>query len=244
MLKLLSLDNKKVRILSLMLMLSPFSVCAQFVLSATSGYGSFAMSDMKKLQASIINDFPVTGKITASFPSFWFFEASGIVRSETNLVVGGAVGYTSTGGRVSYSDYSGMLGVDQLLNSYSFSGIFGTVIKSGNPDFIITGALRPGVIFTELEIVYDQAMGGQHESNSYEFHSVNLSLQPTATITWKFGWCALHALGGYQVNVGSKLYLKGNRDAYLTDDNDDPIKADWTGFRVGAGISFFLTGLQ
>lgn len=232
------------RCVLLLLLFSPLTLAAQFSLASGVGYASFEMGDMKILQRELQKSFPVKAQITSSFPAFWFYELSGMQTNYSDFVVGGSVSFTSTGGRLYYSDYSGMIGSDQLLTSLTVSGIFGKTIRTKNKRFSVTGDVRPGVMGTNLELTTTEEISGPRRTTSNSFHSLNFTFQPTVTLTGKVGRFGLNMVAGYQAAIAGKLHHKGDREAYLTSGSEGyEVKADWSGIRASIGISFDFAGL-
>ena len=228
---------RKVIILLLCLLFARLAA-AQMDITASVGYGYFDMRNMKIFQEQLRSEFPVNAEVTSSFPPFWNFECS-FTNVTRGLVTGGAINYTSTGGRIYYSDYSGMLSIDKLLSHVGISGIIGGKININHEKYLLLAQLRPSLLMTTFTIKSDQSVGGQSENESYKFTSLGLSLQPTFSITRKFGNFGLQALAGYNLNVlQGKLYLEDGDEAYITMDDEKPLKADWSGFRVSFGINY------
>jgi hypothetical protein len=228
---------RKVMILFLCV-LSPWVAIAQMDIGASAGYAYFAMGNMKIFQKQLSSDFPVNPEITSSFPPFWNFEFS-LTNVSRGLVTGGAINYTSTGGRIYYSDYSGMVSVDKLLSHVGISGIIGGKININHEKYLLLAQLRPSLMMTTFTIKSDQSVGSQSDNESYKFTSLGLSFQPTFSATRKFGHFGLQAFAGYNLNVlQGKLYLEDGDDAYITMDDEKPLKADWSGFRVSFGLSY------
>lgn len=227
----------------LFLLIVPLTVKAQFTVSGSVGYGSFRMHDMKLFQKELKNGFPVNAQITSSFPSFWFYELSAI-RSHDEFTVGGSAYYTSTGGRIYYSDYSGMVASDQLLNAFGITAIFGGTISSENKKLSLTGDLRPGIVRTNLDLIFKEEISSPRQTTKLSFHSFGFTFQPTLTLNGKLGRFGLNILAGYQLGIAGKLYYEDDKEAFLTHGNDDAeVKVDWSGFRTSVGLSFDLIPL-
>lgn len=89
------------------------------------GYGSFDMNDIKSIQKDVFNNLQINGtEIIESFPMF--FDLSLVYQAPitNSMEFKFNLGFTSTGGRISYSDFSGYYTYDQLANqSYISSGL-------------------------------------------------------------------------------------------------------------------------
>ena len=83
--------------------------------SAGLNYGTYSMKSLKEMQKAEFPS-PIPLEIVESFPSRAGFEVS-ILRSFGNFSLGGFLSKASTGGRVSYADYSGSINHDIVVNN-------------------------------------------------------------------------------------------------------------------------------
>lgn len=215
---------------------------AQFTLSLNTGYASYKMKDLKSLQEQMLASVPVDAEITSSFPSYWLYELSARLASPTK-VVGAAFTYGSTGGRVYYSDYSGTIGSDQLLSFYEYSGSIGLQKKFLNGHLNLLGEVKPGLTFSHLEITSFESYSAVSYSGKANYKGLNVFVQPTVTAVGRFGQLGINGFVGYNANlIKGNLNEIGNNDSYLSL-NQNPVHADWSGWRVGGGLSFFFDEL-
>ena len=127
----------------------------------------------------------------------------------------------------------------KLLSHVGVSGIISGKININHETYLLLAQLRSSLMMTTFTIKSDQSVGGQSENESYKFTSLGLSFQPTFSATRKFGHFGLQALAGYNLNLlQGKLYLEDGDEAYITMDDEKPLKADWSGFRVSFGLSY------
>jgi hypothetical protein len=183
----------------------------------------------------------VDTRITSSFPAFLFYELSTTMTLENSLMFGGSFSYGSTGGRIHYSDYSGEIGSDQLIHFFALTPSIGTSFTFHNDTWKLLADLRPGFVYTEFEFNVYQRIGSSRDSESMDFTSLNISVQPTLSLQKKFGRVGMHTTIGYHVTVlPGNLYSKDYDEAYLIDNNEKEIRADWSGLRFGIGAFFIL----
>ena len=211
---------------------------AQLDVSLATGVGKYSMSDLKKLQESIRADFPVEAKITSSFPAYWFYEGTVKKRFDNNFMTGGSFSLGSTGGRISYADYSGEIHSDQLVKFYSFAAVLGVSIKSSNQKMIYQFDVHPGITMTNLKIEFAENLNGQTSTDAINFRSINVAFQPTASVTKRFSSIGVHTNIGYHITAlhGRLENSDGN---YIKD-----TFSDWSGIRVSLGLTFYFSGLE
>jgi hypothetical protein len=214
-------------------------VSAQFSLSVNSGYASYKMDDLKSFQDQLSSSFPVKGEITASFPSYWLYGLSARLTYPTK-VVGASFTYGSTGGRVYYSDYSGKIGSDQLLTFYDYSGSLGMQKSFMNGHLILLGELKPGITFSHLELTSYESYSGASYDSKANYKGLNVVIQPVVTAIARFGQFGINASFGYNATLSKgNLNEFGNKDSYLAL-NQTPVHVDWSGWRMGGGLSLFF----
>lgn len=200
------------------------------------------MSDLKKIQEAQLRALPVEAEITSSFPPYWIYTLSGRDFRRGSLMIGLAGEIGSTGSRIYYEDYSGSIGIDQTLRFTSLSAHIGIWDELKEQKLYFSVDLNPGVTYTSMRFRSFQSLGSYGPSEvTEELWSLSVALQPTFTITRRFGRFALNCFAGYHLTVlAGKLKSKENKDAYLVADGD-PVKADWSGLRIGVSAIRFLT---
>jgi len=202
-----------------------------------AGYGSFAMKDMKKLQDSFMEETTLPYKVTTSFPSFLTFELQFTTELNEDLVIGAQLAYKSTGGRMHYGDYSGETYVNQELGAFSvgfhISGYLSKEEKYAVPIFMNVDA-----VFTDLKIKSGLRLGDHQETDQLKFSSLGISFEPGVGYRRYFSRFVLGFDVGYEINVNGKLNFSEDDEAYLSDDENNPLKAQWSGFRLKLGTGF------
>ena len=215
---------------------------SQTLIEFNSGYGTFLMTEMERFQERIVdseNLVPIS--ITESFPAYYSYEF-GINRDYNRQNFGIRFNYSSSGGRLSYEDYSGSVRADQILKRYAV-GINGTFYKkrlSESFQFWI----RTTVYFhkTRLLLENELKLGNIVESESTKFNSMGFSAVPIFEFKYMlFSFCSLNAQIGFSYNFyGKDFSLADNGELFLVDRLGSLIKPDWSGVRVGGGVTFFL----
>jgi hypothetical protein len=204
-----------------------------------AGYGPFAMKDMKKLQNSFMKEAFIPYKTTVSFPSFFTFELQYIIDVNDDVAFGCQLGYKSTGGRMHYGDYSGESYVNQELGAFSVGFNTSEYIKK-EEKYAIPIFVNVDAVFTGLRIESGLRLGVRQETKQQNFSSIGISFEPGVGYRRYFSRFVLGFDIGYELNLNDKLYLSDDNQAYLIDENNEPLKAQWSGFRMklGTGIRF------
>jgi hypothetical protein len=225
----------------IVLLIAPAFAKAQLKIIFCAGYGTYSMDKLTEFRESVEKNFPVKSKTISSYPAYFNYEGGLVYEFKGNFFAGFIGGYGSSGARSYYSDYSGYLHADHLAKYISLNASVGLSQKLMNEKLLLHFDLRPGVTLTDLDIINKQKIGTQASDQHYEFKSINVVVQPTINATKKFGHLGLNVFAGVNINViCGKLVLNANNDAYLQDDDGNKVTADWTGLRVGAGISYYF----
>lgn len=209
-------------------------------LSINAVYGSYQMNSMKGFQEELYNDvvssIDVPFKITDNFPGFIGYEISAEKQIDNELFVGFKFAMRSTGGRISYADYSGKYNIDNKLRNYEGRGVIGTTVhKSEKLLLNISGHL--GIAFTNHELLSSVQVFDQTTQDSYKFSSLNLILGIGSELRYfVLQKVFINVQSRYDVHLSGKLNYKENSDAYLQNNEGSPIKCDWSGVRGGLGI--------
>lgn len=221
------------------MMLAASTLYGQVRFTFRTGYGSFSMAEMKKYQDDLALGFPVSPEITSQFPSYFVYDAGVDALFDDNVIFGMSVSRGSTGGRVHYSDYSGEIGSDQLL-SYTAVGMnIGTQLVSQSGRLVLSAFVRPSIVITKFTASNYSTIGSEHRESSRQYNSFNTMLQPTVDITFRHKQFGFGVYSGYNLTV-RKSFL-ANSGSSLSSTLPDETYADWSGVRVGAGVSYYTS---
>jgi len=160
------------------------------------------------------------------FPAYVIYDLAIAWKVNSTGLLGLYYQYGSTGGRVHYEDFSGEIRSDQLLH-------YNTLALTVTQELTIADNLQfrfdllPGVTFSSLEITESSRIGDLPYRESYKFHSVNASFQPTFGLQKIWGQFGIKASAGFHFAVyAGKLKLNENSKSYLTGGGNDPIVAN------------------
>lgn len=215
------------------------SIQAQINISYSVGYGNFKMNDMSRLlEASLqaVNlSLPAGVRITDNFPAHIIHNLD-VSYSVDRHEVGLKGTYMTTGGKIAYADYSGKYYEKLTLNGYRVGTLYRFHFfrtPPGKPLFSIFGEVSPAITFTQLK--YKALLSlpeyNVHETNPEDNVSTNeigFSIQPLIGGQLFITNNLFTSISiGYDFEFGSKLETTNNT-----------LRADWSGFRVNAGIGY------
>ncbi|MDD4144678.1 MAG: hypothetical protein PHN68_08585 [Prolixibacteraceae bacterium] len=208
---------------------------AQLSIEANYGIGSYSLNDLRDMNAEILKNLPVQGKITDDFPMQPFY-GIGIFYQTTDIISLGVTGYyNTTGSRISYKDYSGELKADNILTSWS-PGI-AVRFKLMDKRLNLYEETRISCAFSKLEM-NEKVISYTDEMT---FKSAGLQIEPKFKLTYDLSNMEFGINAGYLIDSGGKNRLVGDRDAILQFNNSkDPVKTNWSGVRLSASVSYLF----
>lgn len=214
---------------------------SQVQLSLSSGYSTYSMSQLKEFQTEMKSQFPVEAKITSSFPGYIYHEFSGAYQFGDHFLSGISLTYGSTGGKIHYRDYSGEMGNEQVAKYFEIGLPLSWKIPLQENKLNMHLQLRPSWILGNLSMSYESEINSKKAVDEVEFKSTNVGFQPSVMVERKIGPLFLFLSCAYNQNVyKSKLFFKENDDYYLLNSKFEKVRADWSGLRVGLGVSYTL----
>lgn len=199
----------------------------------------FKMDELKSFQESLRKTLPVPAKIGESYPSFWGYEGHLDVNIK-RFQVGAFYGFNSTGSKLSYADYSGMLYYDQEIQFRQFG--VGTHYNL-SPDSKVQPAfvLEVGAGFTDFKLRRYLSIGDARPVEEIlDFKARSTTITPGISLKY--------VLANRLVFKGELKYLFDfATDLTWTEDDEihliegsDAVGPDWSGVRLSlmAGIRF------
>ena len=226
---------KKLTIFILIALLGASAAKAQrLFLEYNLGYGTFGMSEMR--HTLLESESAVKGmKITDDFPGYLTQDVK-IGFSSYRWDAGIQLGFMSTGGKKSLSDYSGSY-KNEIKNKGYKTGLFTRYCLIGQ-DFKLKmyAQASVGAIFTGSKLIDKISLNAadMHEKEEMKLHSTNLFLQPALVIQYHIlRSLAVQAQIGYEWSPykGEMKYEGHKLD----------LKADWDGLRASVGFVVYLT---
>lgn len=227
--------KKRVLFISIFLIILLGTSNAQIIkIGARSGYGFYEQSGVKSLQLKLIDEINIENvEAVESFPSSINYSFYNNFYLNENKLIGFDISFFSTGGRNHLKDYSGEYKLDMILNGtrIGISFLHREIVQN---NFCIYGRFNTGILFSKLKLnenltIYDE----QLLSDKYKFYSTSLAFEPSVVFAYEIVKnISIDLKLAYDINLGSELHLKDNKDAKIGH------KTNWSGFRVSLGLNY------
>lgn len=209
-------------------------VCAQRTgISASFGGASFAMDDMKYLQENILGSYPVEGAVVSSFPPYFTGSFYVVRQFLTHLRGGAGYAYTTTGGRLDYTDYSGNIETNMTAISHRLGITLNySLVGSNRLDLSLYGKLDANL--TNLDISSNVRVLGLISRVENNYRSLSPNGSAGLELLYKFKDSAIGLEAGYLVDLAGDLSNKASgTDLLDPNDRERILTSDWSGWRVG-----------
>lgn len=231
-------------IICVILLFFSFSTFSQpFSIGVRGGLGSYSMDMLKDLQQLRTDQTQLPLKITDNYPITPFFRVEAAL-NDLKYVGKLALFYSfsSTGARSTVSDYSGRADLDATINGHQFgltiqkdfynkqnwsAGVYGDIS-------MILSTLKTT---DNLEITFPAEV---NEIENYTFQSKGYAFEPGAFIAYRVKPFVFQANLGVLGDSSKKLHLKGNDDMFVGV-NNNPVKPQWFGLRLGLQVSYVFS---
>ena len=208
--------------------------------TASYGIASQRMDDLKYLQEYILSTYPVEGKITSSFPPFTNVSLHVVRQWYDYLYLGGGYTFSTTGGKSSYSDYTGSIGTEMDVTSHRLGALISyTIVDRDRLDLALYGRVDASISSVQIESAVNVLGLINRIYNQYR------SISPCGTagieLMFKFRGFALGVDGAYLVDLPGRLVNTETKND-LTDpyDRNRILTTDWTGWRAGIKVRIWM----
>ncbi len=196
-------------------------------------YNSFMHNSLKSFQEEFRGDMPeIPIKINDNFPANFGITAGYKINSLDAALL---FSYNSTGGKISYSDYSGIVRLTQPLKAYSLGGEYFIELDKSSSNLSL--GLKGFMTYSMLEIDSYTQIADEVNKDNIKLQSIDFGVGGRLIYEYPLSFFMLRASIGVDVVIGGKLKFKENNEYHLENNNGDPVKTNWTGLRTGIGIS-------
>jgi hypothetical protein len=202
------------------------------------GYGSYAMSDMKAIQADFIRSVGVRARATDQFPAYFQRGLMLSIHLNERNRVSLVFEQGSTGGRVAYEDYSGSVQVDQLLQYTSFGSFFGRE-QSINGWSILYG-LESTIIMSKFRMESAIKIDSYDYYDTEDYRAVGLGTKPMVGIGYHYKRFLPRITAGYLLNHSQKSFYPKDDELSVLTLNNEELAPDWSGFRLTFSVGYTL----
>lgn len=222
----------KKRIILIILLSTINTFSQQGKIFVETNFNTFSHSKLSDFQKEFKEDIePIPIKTTDNFPAnIGFTLGYEIVKSNTSIFLS----YNSTGGKLSYSDYSGNIKLEESLNAITFGGIYFANL-SEKKDFRL--GLKAFSMFSSLAIESYSKIENSIDEDFIEFNSFDIGFGALINYEYPLSFLILKANIGFDVVFGGKLKFKDNNKAHLINNSDEDVTTGWSGLRTGLGIA-------
>ena len=227
---------KKIKVFIFILSFACLSVHAQdrYSIVAEVNYNTFSHKTLSKFQQELLRDISeVNLQVNDDFGANIGYTI-GVKFEKINTQFFGA--YNTTGGKISYSDYSGVVRITQLLRGYTLGGEYQVkLLKDDSKGMLYFGG-RGFVNFNNLEVESYSRISDMESTEGLDFSSFDFGLGVRFFYDIPISVVKLRLTLGYDQVFSGDFRFNDNTEATLLDNQGDAIKTGWSGFRSGIGI--------
>ena len=198
-----------------------------------TNYNSFSHTSLSDFQQEFKDDLvPIPVKTTDDFGSNIGFTL-GYEIADVNTAI--FLSYNSTGGKLSYSDYSGVVRIEESLNAITFGGIYYLRLKPENNDFKV--GFKAFSMISNLKIDSYSQINNFIDEDTLDFQSFDFGAGIQLNYEYPLSFFILKANIGFDLVFGGKLKFKENNEAHLINNSGNDVTTGWSGLRTGIGIA-------
>ena len=206
------------------------------------GIQTSKMDDMKYLQEIIqeviLENYLVEERISSSFPTYVMGSFGFMHQLYPSVRIGAGYGYSSTGAKSNYTDYSGY--VTTLMNAVSHRAgghVSYSVFAGEWYDFSLYGRLD--IKYTLMEITSSLYALGASAITINKYSSMSLGGAGGAEFLVHFNKYSFGVEGGYEIDAQGKLSnTETKEDLFDPNDQNRVLTSDWSGWY--AQLKFML----
>jgi len=204
------------------------------------GMASMRMDDMKYLLETIIDAYPVEAKMTSAFPPYTSVSAGAVYQRYPHVRLGAAYGYTTSGAKADYTDYSGYLRTTVVAKSHRL-GVYGAYLPLSGDRLELSLIGRVDLNLTLAAVSTTLSAAHYFYGLTEKYKSISPQGSVWADLMLKLGKINLGVEGGYLVDLAGGLKSTPGGKA-LSDPNDvtRKLSSDWTGWRAGIKVIYWL----
>ncbi|WP_298884483.1 hypothetical protein [uncultured Polaribacter sp.] len=197
-----------------------------------TNYNTFSHSSLSDFQQEFKNDLaPIPIKTVDDFPAnIGFTIGYEIIDSSTAFFLS----YNSTGGKLSYSDYSGIVRLEESLNAITIGGIYFLNLTE-NENLRI--GFRGFSMISRFNLNSFSEISNNIQQDNFDFQSTDFGIGAQLNYEYPLSFLILKANIGFDITFGGKLIFDDNNEAYLTNNSNNKVTTGWSGLRTGIGIA-------
>ncbi|MFH0755726.1 MAG: hypothetical protein V2B15_00375 [Bacteroidota bacterium] len=235
---------RKVTTLAIAIALSVSIFAQEVEFELQWGGGNTKMEVLKEYGHFVDRRIPIEAKIIEEYPPYFYYQPQISVHIR-RFRVGIANTWQSSGSRYSLKDYSGEYTFDTRIKMNAPALFFGVVI---NPDnrFQISINNEGGIIVSGLTLSEELTLDSRQVlSESFDFKSTNGFIEPGVRFAYGFGFLraveAYISLSYLRQFEGKGFHWTDDAEIYLYTPACGQINPDWSGYRIGIGLTVNLS---
>ena len=209
------------------------------------GFGTYSMGSMKNINNQVSESIPFDTKIVDNFPGYLYFRPS-ISLESAGYSIGLIYTFQSTGSRISAKDFSGEYLFDTKVLSTA-PGIYGDINILSQKKSKLSIYSMTGLLFSKLKMHEFLTLQNSQVSNqNIDYKAQNYFLEPGLGYYYFLGSFSLGLNAGYFITIGSQTFYSGDNKKNVLHDykNQQDVKPDWNGVRVGFSILYTFRSKQ
>lgn len=206
---------------------------AQVSLNYRLGYGTYMMTNLSLLQEDILSDSEFPAKIVTQFPGYLNHKLMIHLPSlgEDNSLF---LGYVTTGGRISLTDYSGRWLFDMNLNGFK-AGLHKEFPFRKFNRFNIKTYLDFGTTLTYMNITELIEIEQEKVNVSDLFVGHGIDFEPGVLVKMEQPLFNIGLFCGFELDMAMAFYKRGAFRGRLQTGNQR-VRPNWSGLRTGFQI--------
>ncbi len=196
-------------------------------------YNTFShasLSDFQKEFKDDLKEIPI--QTTDDFPGNIGFTL-GYEMVNANVTV--FASYNTTGGKLSYSDFSGVIRITETLKAYTLGGEYLVPFTKTNNNFTL--GLRGFGMFSTMELKNYIEILEDITKENIDFQSTNLGVGARVLYEYPVSFFIIRASLGFDLTLGGTIRFQENNEFHLENNAGDKVKTNWTGLRTSVGIA-------
>ncbi|MFS4454518.1 hypothetical protein [Maribacter sp. 2304DJ31-5] len=224
-------------LISILLLVSSFGVFSQSgKLVFETNYNTFSQASLSDFQEEFKADLPeIPIQTTDDFPGNIGFTLGYEIVNANVLVFGS---YNTTGGKLSYSDFSGVVRITESLKGYTLGAEY--LVPFNKTDSNFTLGLRGFGMYSTMSLEnFTEILDDVTEEN-IDFQSINLGVGARVIYEYPLSFLIIKASVGFDLTFGGTLMFQENSDFHLENNAGEKVKTNWTGLRTALGIAIPL----
>jgi hypothetical protein len=205
------------------------------------GYGLYSMKGLKEFNKGLVSNAPISSLIVADFPSEWYYRPSLMLKYK---IVNLGVIYTY---QATSAEISGKNDTAQYLVNFDASshcpGFYGELSIYYIGNFTLMADASLGFIFSDLRFdEYFKMSDSVHSDKRLNYKGTSYFAEPGLQIKYSYKHFDFGLNAGYFFSIAPDAYYIDEvyRDELTNPFTNSTIKPEWSGFRLGVSVSYFI----